>query len=369
MIRPRWIPFLAAVLTVGSVTFAQETGPAVDPKERLRVAEEALPDATKDRLRAVREFRSIRDGVLDKEGILWIATSHGVLRIEGETITRMTEKDGLSHDFVSAVLEDQKGVLWFGTANGLTRYDRKDFTHIPLPWKDIHGDWIAGMYPLLDPNHAASLKEAADGGLWVGTLGGGVYRYDGKDFQNFLHDKGKEYDDGQHHNWITSIEEDHQGNLWFGSMSWGGATRYDGSSFKEFQVEDGLSDYMIRIIFQARDGKLWFGSNGNREGGVDRFDGKEFTNFQASNGHAHKHTASIYQDRSGSLWFACGFDGICTFDGEGFRSFSEEQGQAFERINFFVEDAAGHLWFGGGKNELYRFDGETVTDYSERLPE
>lgn len=369
MIQQRIVPLLAAVLAVSSMTFAQESETPLDPKERLRAAEQLLPEASKERLRAVREFRSIRDGILDKEGILWIGTSHGVLRIEEETITRITEKDGLSHDFVSAVLEDKEGVLWFGTANGLTRYDRKTFTHIPLPWRDIHGDWLAAKYPLLDPNHAASLEEASDGALWIGTLGGGAYRYDGKGFQNFLHDKGMEYEDGQHHNWITSIKKDHQGNLWFSSMSWGGVTRYDGTTFKEFQPKDGLSDSTVRIIFQARDGKFWFGYNGNRESSLDRFDAKEITNFNESNGHAHQHTAAIYQDRSGTLWFACGFDGICTFDGEGFQSFSEEQGQPFQRMNFFVEDAAGHLWFGGGDQELYRFDGETVTDFTRRLPE
>src|ERR1700744_2323724 len=51
------------------------------------------------------------------------------------------------------------------------------------------------------------------GNLWFGTTGDGVYRYDGKSFTNFT------MKDGLDTNQIFSIMEYKIGNIWFGSRN------------------------------------------------------------------------------------------------------------------------------------------------------
>ena len=73
------------------------------------------------------------------------------------------------------MLVDRAGMLWVGmVGDGLYRYDGRSFTHYS------NGD-------LLGSAHVQSILEDQNGTLWVGTSGG-VYRYNGKTFSNFTRD-------------------------------------------------------------------------------------------------------------------------------------------------------------------------------------
>ncbi len=76
--------------------------------------------------------------------------------------------------------------------------------------------------------------EDSKGNLWFGSIGSGVYRYDGKSFRSFTNRNGLANND------VHSIYEDKKGNIWFGTE--GGASRYDGKSFRNFKMREGLSN-------------------------------------------------------------------------------------------------------------------------------
>ena len=61
-----------------------------------------------------------------------------------------------------------------------------------------------------------------DGYMWFGTAGGGVSRFDGRNFTNYSTRDGLPY------NWIGSILQDSEGNLWFVTGS--GVSKFDGPS-------------------------------------------------------------------------------------------------------------------------------------------
>ena len=52
-----------------------------------------------------------------------------------------------------------------------------------------------------------ALLEAQSGDLWLGTMGGGVSRYDGREFDNLT------TEDGLSDNYVYSLLEDSQGNV------------------------------------------------------------------------------------------------------------------------------------------------------------
>jgi methyl-accepting chemotaxis protein/ligand-binding sensor domain-containing protein len=66
------------------------------------------------------------EGAVETEpGILWIATGNGLDRLDrkANTITHITEKDGLPSNAVAAVALDRAGMLWVSTDRGIGRYD------------------------------------------------------------------------------------------------------------------------------------------------------------------------------------------------------------------------------------------------------
>ena len=65
---------------------------------------------------------SITDIVQDGRGYLWIATTDGVSRFDGERFATYGEADGLPHARVHAMLEGRDGTWWIATQGGLARF-------------------------------------------------------------------------------------------------------------------------------------------------------------------------------------------------------------------------------------------------------
>jgi len=166
--------------------------------------------------------------------------------------------------------------------------------------------------------------------------------------------------------------QDKAGNLWFGTTL-NGLYKYDGKSFTQFLVADGLDSNNIFSILEDKDGKIWIGTGA---AGVCLYDGKTFTKIQIplrknlppnkNQYYRNSHWVfSIMQAKSGKLWFAT-IDGVYIYDGKSFTPFIVNEGAGgFASTNnnteYMLEDRAGNIWFGGRSNEgVYRYDGKSV---------
>jgi hypothetical protein len=92
----------------------------------------------------------------------------------------LTVDHGLSQGIVMDVLQDRMGFMWFATNDGLNRYDGKSFKiYRNLKGRDnsIH-------------NKIVCLHEDNNGTLWVGTFGGGLFKYliETDSWVNYMHD-------------------------------------------------------------------------------------------------------------------------------------------------------------------------------------
>ena len=76
--------------------------------------------------------------------------------------------------------------------------------------------------------------------LWIGT-DAGLCSFDGKTFRIFKSSEGMTASQ------IWAIAEDGDGNMWFGSMG-EGLYKYNGRHFKRFTKKDGLTDDRIRVL-------------------------------------------------------------------------------------------------------------------------
>jgi ligand-binding sensor domain-containing protein len=194
---------------------------------------------------------------------------------------------------ISDIKQDKKGNIWFSSFNrgGAWRYDGKILTHF-LPSSDYYTlfeDERSNAYSTSETKYVHSpdyitddmihsMTEDKSGNIWFATRRHGICIYDGKTFINF---KGNEVLGKIS---PTTILEDKKGIIWLGTEE-SGVFSYDtrlnnkvgqGKTFKNYTTTDGLVNNSVRSILEDKDGNLWFGT---RSFGLSRFDGKTFTTF------------------------------------------------------------------------------------------
>lgn len=167
--------------------------------------------------------------------------------------------------------------------------------------------------------------------------------------------------------------QDKAGNLWFGTTQ-NGLYKYDGKSFRQFLVADGLTSNNVSSLLEDTEGKIWIGT----EAGLCLYDGKTFAKIQIPlpknlppnknpyyrNSHG---VSSMMQAQSGKLWFVT-INGVYVYDGKSFTLFKiNEAANGFltsnDKAERILEDKAGNIWFGGRTNQgVYRFDGKSITN-------
>jgi ligand-binding sensor domain-containing protein len=176
-----------------------------------------LPAAKPDYSRGVTSANIVHCIMEDRKGRMWFASNDGAYFLDGETLTNISEKDGLCHNSVNDILEDRDGNIWFATHhNGVCRWDGKSFTHISAK------DGVIGT-------EAWKLYKDNSGNIWFPIEHSGLYRYDGKGFTNFHREQGL------HSEAIQCFLEDREGRIWAGGVF--GLFRLDHNSFSPVTKE------------------------------------------------------------------------------------------------------------------------------------
>ncbi|WP_298485230.1 hybrid sensor histidine kinase/response regulator transcription factor [uncultured Maribacter sp.] len=151
----------------------------------------------------------------DSYGFLWIATTNGLWRYDGNNfksyIKNENDKTSITDNHISCLYEDKKNTLWVGTyGGGLLKYDR----NCDCFEQYIHKDKDPKS---LSFNEIKTIFETKDSTFYIGTDGGGLNimnRQDGS-FKSFKHNT-KDSTSVSHNN-ILSIEEIADGKLAIGT--------------------------------------------------------------------------------------------------------------------------------------------------------
>jgi ligand-binding sensor domain-containing protein len=238
------------------------------------------------------------------------------------------------------IIQDRKGNIWIASWDGIFRYDGKSFSNITSK---------------VSSSRFFSVLEDSKGNLWFGSIGSGVYCYNGKSlptgqagFKNFT------TRDGLAGNDITCIYEDKTGNIWFGTDE--GASCYDGRSFRNYRINGGVNS-----IIEDKTGKFWFATTGNTCVYNDRLpdgQGKTFTVF-THHGKPFTNVHSIIEDKKGNIWFG-GKDGLWRYSGSTFTNLTQNS------VGYIYEDKKGNIWTSSesatGKDlPLSRFDEKSLS--------
>ncbi len=210
-----------------------------------------------------------------RDGTLWIGTWAGANRFDLKTGKFTTYVKELVNEWVYGLGVDSQDRVWFGTEGGVSMYDGKKWTSWThkdgLGASNIEGlppskntglgtrsrhdlSLLRGGKETYNPNYVFSIWVDEKDDIWAGTWGGGVSRYDGKTWHNYIKK------DGLGGNVVYSVVQDKQGVYWFGTN--GGVTRYDGKNWRTFSVHDGLLDKHVYSIAVAKNGDIWLATKG-----------------------------------------------------------------------------------------------------------
>lgn len=171
---------------------------------------------------------------------------------------------------------------------------------------------------------------------------------------------------------VQRFMQDKSGNLWFGTTD-NGLYKYDGKSFKQFTINDGLDCNKIYCILEDKGGKIWVGT----EVGLCLYNGKTFSKIQIPlpknlppNKNPYYQTHWVYnmlQAKDGKLWFVT-IDGVFIYDGKSFKHFPMNEAKngfftSNDKVERILEDNTGNIWLGSRTNEgVFRYDGKSVTN-------
>ena len=232
----------------------------------------------------------VYDVLKTRSGDVWIATWSGVNRVRGgnlrdrskwELHTVDSTKGGLPNDWVYGLAEGKNGTVWLATEGGLARFAggkwdhwnhakglgadyelvKKDqaFKNDPAKVSSHHARQkeemgLQGIDTAYNPNYIVSLAVDRAGVVWAGTWGGGLARFDGTTWKNFT------VTDGLPGNHVFMLHQATNGELWIGTNN--GLARRNGERFEVLTTAEGLFANTVFSMDSASDGSLWVGSFG-----------------------------------------------------------------------------------------------------------
>ena len=209
--------------------------------------------------------------------------------------------------------------------------------------------------------------------MWFGT-NAGLSEYDGKSFTNFT------VKEGLCHHRVSNLFIDSKGVFWIGT--WGGICRYDGNKFSNFpipypviktRINEDTKDWITEIKEDSK-GNIWFGRDGY---GASKFNGKSFTHFTAKDGLYSNNIQEIEEDSKGNIWFGSrvgekdnpdpdkrfGKGGINKYNGKTFISFPKIEGFNKNDVYGIYRDKSDNIWISTKSNGVYKFDGKEFKNY------
>ncbi|MDI9869792.1 hybrid sensor histidine kinase/response regulator transcription factor [Flectobacillus roseus] len=342
--------------------------------------------------------RSVRDIYIDDAGIYWVAIHQGGVNKYDSNLTFFNHKhynifdpNGLTGSSVMAFAESPTGDIFIGTeGTGLNLWNRKTGQIHPYKLKEgkantasiialgvsgktlLVGTYQRGFYSVdmttgnskyyllpYSPTDTRDLpvnciKTDSQGKVWLGTNGSGVYLFDPILQSIVTAEKIFGLKSSQKiplNGFITAIEEDKSGNLWFASNGTGIAIF--NQQQKRFTVLNHANSKLpidkVQSIYCDHAGRIWVGAQG---GGLCLYKPQSQTfeifdeSFSLSNDVIYK----ILEDSKGKIWVSTN-KGISSFDPEKkvFRNFSYYNGvlQSTFNIGSGLKTADGQLFFGG----------------------
>ncbi|MDP2876412.1 MAG: two-component regulator propeller domain-containing protein [Holophaga sp.] len=281
-----------------------------------------------------------------------------------------SDSSSLSGNAINAILVDRFGSLWVGTeAFGLNRAISKRGGEA-LSFERFRA--APGVGSLQD-DVVTCLYEDRQGRLWGGGVSGGLFQVEGTSpgqRPRFTHYQNKTGNSASlRSNFVNCIREDSQGNLWVGSMD-GGLSRFDPATgkVKGFSIKDeNLGTDTVDDIREDRFGTLWLATfNGIARFRPDSGEVRVYRPDGQPGSLNYGNVLCLHIDPEGVLWAGTNGAGLNRMEippWNGAKPFftrvDPEAGIPATVITSIEEGTQGLLWVSTSR-ALYRYDRRTL---------
>jgi signal transduction histidine kinase/ligand-binding sensor domain-containing protein len=186
-------------------------------------------------------FQGVNALMASRDGSCWAAGEGGLWHLTNSNGTAgEAEPLALAGLNVISLAEDHRGGIWAGTHEGEV-------------WRRLDGAWTV-QRNLAQSHAVTALLQDAEDALWIGSEGGGLFRWKGGAATHLGVGQGLLSD------LIRTLYADSQGTLWIGTAG-GGLSRWHDGATASFTTHEGLPDNTISQILEDDGGRLWLGSN------------------------------------------------------------------------------------------------------------
>jgi ligand-binding sensor domain-containing protein len=246
------------------------------------------------------------DIVLDKEGLVVYCAGKPWLMLANFSVQFIQLHDGQSFQNITSVMCDRDDNLWIANAEGIFRHQNK-FSNAQL---------IEGFYKkkTTDPK-IVDLWEDYKGNIWYASFGGGigVINANTKEIKTINKRQGLLNDNVMS---ISGIDS----TYWMATL--GGACKltFDNGvpHFKNYDETSELGSGYIYTIHCSKQGKVWFGTDGN---GLVYLDGETFVFLNQKFPESGKSVIAMAEDNMGRIWFYSSDHGLQWTDVKGVYNF------------------------------------------------
>ncbi len=351
-----------------------------------------------------------------RDGYIWVTTWDGIVRFDGArfVVFNTGNSDALPSNQFLSMAELPDGTLFFVSAQGhLVRWRAGVFTHVREdaglpdassrvlyvdPAGRLYVGTVRGVLMLAGERFvpvAPSVREAtdailrdADGSLWIGTDGAGLFHVRGTRVVRYDTAAGLASPRVRH------LAQARDGTVWVGTLYGLGRVRGarvemvgpSGGPSSQAEVlgivappenagaaPDAVWTTMVGGIYAVHDGRLHpiveravlygvarFAPNGTlwySTGDAVYAGGRRVLGAPALGADAREASPGIRAlawDREGSVWLATNADGLYRLKPSPFTVYSVEEGVAARTVLSVLEDRSGAMWFGlnGGTSRL-----------------
>ncbi|MBS1934029.1 MAG: hypothetical protein JST96_08510 [Bacteroidetes bacterium] len=281
----------------------------------------------------------------DREGFIWIGTSKGLFRYDGEYMIKYDLRNGLS---VLDMVEDNDGKMWLINKNGFGVIDFK--THVLRYTFDISAHV---------PNLPRMTKDSR-GQLWLAQIDQpGTYVIDTKTETYRKLDSASGFPAEK----VFQTAEDKNKNIWISTAKGVLIFNPQTNKLKHIDKENGLSGADAEAIMCDRNDNIWVGYY---DGGIDEINvGKGvIKSYGELQGVKNKDIYSLKFDKKGGLWMGTHIGLVILDTAKSFaKYFPKEDGINDDFVLGLLFDDRGRAWVGTYQTGLYVMDRNATPVY------
>jgi len=214
-----------------------------------------------------------------------------------------------------------------------------------------------------------SILHDSKGNYWFGSHKEGVCLYNGITFTYFT------VDDGLSNNQVRTIQEDQNGEIWFGTGD--GVSSYQGGIIKNHTPKSafyGLESTM-EWNWELSENDLWF--NAGIKSGAYRFNGQKlsylaFPVHEENRSDFISYAATGFSKGSnGNIWIAT-YEAVFGYDGKSFEIIDNHFlgfTEGYERLHIrsIFEDSKGNLWIGNNGIGVLLKSENSIINFSDKM--